>query len=132
MGPAAAVAASHGSDPRGLQRPSERHCRLMIDDCRLNRSRDRSRGAVQSSIVNHQSAIAWPRALSASDGFSREAPLLPHGSDPATMGPTMRLPPAHEGERERFLATTPYDPRALLFDEVVEIDAAARRVRGRL
>src|SRR5204862_4982910 len=35
-------------------------------------------------------------------------------------------------EADRFLSTMPYDPSAFLIDEILEVDAAAKRVRARL
>ncbi len=50
----------------------------------------------------------------------------------STIARMLTLPAPHAALCERFLATMPYDPRALLLDEVLEIDAGARRVRARL
>jgi hypothetical protein len=44
----------------------------------------------------------------------------------------LALPPAFAGEAGRFLSTLPYAPSAFLIDEILEVDAAAGRVRARL
>jgi hypothetical protein len=63
--------------------------------------------------------------------WTGEDPAMPLDSSIARRA-ALALPPAFMTEAAHFLATIPYDPKAFLIDEILEIDAASSRVRARL